>query len=172
MKAKWKIVLRVPCCMLLMTVMYVLQTAFGAHMRVFGGGLDFLPILTAAVGMCMGSSAGLVCGLYAGILYDLGAGIEGLFPMYYMFWGILCGYIGEHTRHLRALWTAGCAFGMGIVLFPLRYLFFYQFEGAGLEVFYGYILLRAVLTLVFAPIVYQLLTWLFGKKPTAAQQEV
>lgn len=171
MKKTWLTVLRVVICMILMTAIYILQTSFGARLALFGGHLDLLPMVTAAAGFCMGSSAGLFCGLYAGILYDAGAGIEGIYPMYYMFWGILCGYLGTRIQRFRGLCTAGCALGMHAVLFALRYLFFFQFEGEiGLRTFAHHLILNAVLTLVFAPLVYRLISILCLKKKTRARE--
>ena len=161
MKRKWFNVLRVLLCMVLMTLIYIYQTAFGARMTIFGGHFDLLPVMIAAVGMSMGSTAGLVCGLYAGVLYDVSAGIEGIYPMYYMFWGILCGYLGTRVPRFRSIVTAVCAIGMEAVLFLLRYLFYFQFESnAGLGTFSHHIILHIVLTLIAAPIVYRLMTWI------------
>lgn len=77
---------RVVCCILLLTLAYVLQSSLGVRVSIFGVHIDILPLIVAAVGIVMGSGAGLACGLFAGLLYDVaGTGVEGLYPLYYMF---------------------------------------------------------------------------------------
>lgn len=87
---------RVVCCILLLTLAYVLQSSLGVRVSIFGVHIDILPLIVAAVGIVMGSGAGLACGLFAGLLYDVaGTGVEGLYPLYYMICGIACGQAGH-----------------------------------------------------------------------------
>ena len=59
---------RVVCCILLLTLAYVLQSSLGVRISIFGVHIDILPLIVAAVGIVMGSGAGLACGLFAGLL--------------------------------------------------------------------------------------------------------
>lgn len=152
-------------CMLLMVIACVFQTAFGAKMDVWGRHIDFLPMLTAAAGMTMGGTGGLACGLTAGVLYDVcGNTIEGIYPLYFMIWGIACSSISTRVDRHRGLWTAVCSLGMTAIWFLIRYLFYFQFEtNASVWTIAKDALVCCIVTLIFAPLLYHLFAWITRK---------
>lgn len=157
--------LRTVLCAVLLAAAYVLQTSLGLRISIFGAHIDLLPPLLAAVGVVMGSGAGMVCGLVTGVLYDIsGSGVDGIYPLYYMIWGIGCGFAGERyrTRELRC--TAVCAVGMLLVVALLRYLFQFQFYGADILLFARGLLLRAALAAVCSPVMLWIVRRIGGRK--------
>lgn len=157
--------LRTVLCVALLAAAYVLQTSLGLHVSVFGTHIDLIPPLLAASGVVLGSGTGMVCGLAAGILYDIsGSSVEGVYPLYYMVWGIACGFAGERyrTRELRC--TLLCAVGMMAVIALLRYLFQLQFYGADILLFARITLLQAALAAVCSPILLWIVRRIGGRK--------
>ncbi|MDO5783580.1 MAG: hypothetical protein Q4P20_00795 [Eubacteriales bacterium] len=157
--------LRTVLCVVLLIAAYVLQTSLGLRISVLGAHIDLLSPLLAAAGVVMGSGTGMVCGLAAGILWDIsGSGVDGIFPLYYMMCGIGCGFAGERyrTRELRC--TMVCAVGMMAVIALLRYLFQLQFYGADILLFARGILLQAALVAVFSPVMLWVVRKLSGRK--------
>ena len=109
--------LRVVLCIVLLLVACVLQRSLGVRLSVFGVHIDLLPLIVAAVAVLMGSGAGFVCGFAAGLLYDAsGIGIEGLYPLYYLICGIVCGRIGEYFHNRQIVGTMLCSAGMVLAL--------------------------------------------------------
>ena len=146
-------VFRTVLCVVLLAAAYVLQTSLGLRISIFGARLNLLPPFLAAAGVVLGSGTGMVCGLAVGILYDLsGSGVDGMYPLYYMVWGIVCGFWGEQyrTRELRC--TLACAVGMMALLALLRYVFQLQFYGADILLFARNISIQSALTAVCSPI--------------------
>lgn len=158
-------VLRTVLCIVLLAAVYVLQTSLGLRISIFGAHIDLLPPLLAAAGVVMGSGVGMVCGLAVGILYDIsGSGVDGVYPLYYMVWGISCGFAGEgyRTRELRC--TMACAVGMMAGIALLRYLFQLQFYGADILLFGRSLLMQVALAAVFSPVALWIVRRIVGRK--------
>ena len=158
---------RVVCCILLLTLAYVLQSSLGVRVSIFGVHRDILPLIVAAVGIVMGSGAGLACGLFAGLLYDVaGTGVEGLYPLYYMICGIACGQTGMHRFRNHALGGAMlCTAGM---IAALRYLFSFQFDSISVWLLIARTVLQIILALIFSPIVLRVIRAVSGQNKRAA----
>ena len=73
-------------------LVYVIQTSvFGAH-PLFGYHVDLLPAAVTAAALLDGPVEGAVVGLLAGVLYDVGlVGMDGIYPIYFMLYGLLGG---------------------------------------------------------------------------------
>lgn len=96
----FKIVLYV----LFLVLVYVVETA---HMplRLLGFHIDLLPCIPAAVALMEGPALGGLLGLFTGVLYDVGfVGVDGLFPIYYMLFGIVAGVVS--MRFLRRMFPS------------------------------------------------------------------
>lgn len=145
---------RVVVCIVLLLVAYVLQRTLGARLCIFGVYLDALPVIVAATAVLMGSGAGFMCGFAAGLLYDVsGAGIEGLYPLYYLMGGMVCGVIGEYFHNRQIVGTMLCSTGMVLALAVIRYLFLFQFSDMGIFVFVRSMVVQLLLAIVLSPIV-------------------
>ena len=158
-------------CMLLMIIACIFQSAFSAKMNVWGRHIDFLPMLTAVAGMTLGGTGGMVCGLTAGILYDVcGNAIEGIYPLYFMIWGIVCSSISTRISRYRGVWTAVCSLSMTAMWFLIRYLFYFQFETeASLWTFSKNALICCIVTFIFTPLLYHLFAWIAREKTPRIQ---
>ena len=77
---------------LVTVLVYVIQTSvFGAH-PLFGYHVDLLPAAVTAAALLDGA----VVGLLAGVLYDVGlVGMDGIYPIYFMLYGLLGGLISR-----------------------------------------------------------------------------
>lgn len=162
--------LRTALCILLLALAYVLQTSLGLRISLFGMHIDLLPLVVAAAGIVMGPGAGLACGLAAGVLYDVsGAGIEGMYPFYYMICGIVCGLFRGRFNGREIRGTMLCSVCIITVLAVLRYLFYFQFGSTGILPFVRDMVLQALLAVVFSPLVLVIVRRISGKKkPKAA----
>ncbi len=77
-------------------LVYVIQTTvFGAH-PLFGYHVDLLPAAVTAAALLDGPVEGAVVGLLAGVLYDVGlVGMDGIYPIWFMLYGLLGGLISR-----------------------------------------------------------------------------
>ena len=90
--------------MLFLLLVYVVETAH-IPLSLFGFHIDLLPCIPAAVALMEGPALGGLLGLFTGILYDVGfVGIDGLFPIYYMLFGIVAGIVS--MRFLRRMFPS------------------------------------------------------------------
>lgn len=162
--------LRTAACVVLLMLAYVVQASLGLRVSILGIHIDLLPLIVAAAGITMGSGVGLVCGLAAGVLYDVsGGGVEGLYPLYYMICGIVCGELRERMHGYEAYGTMLCSVCSITILSVLRYLFYFQFVATGIWAFVRDMLLQAVLAAVLSPLVLAVVRIISGrKKPKAA----
>ena len=170
MNQKLSVGLRTALCIVLLALAYVVQTSLGLRISIFGVHIDLLPLIVAAAGIVMGPGAGLACGLAAGVLYDVsGAGIEGMYPLYYMICGIACGFFRGQFRGREIRGTMLCSVCTITLLAVLRYLFDFQFGSTGILAFARDMVLQALLAVVFSPLVLVVVRAVSGrKKPKAA----
>ena len=102
---------------LVTVLVYVIQTSvFGAH-PLFGYHVDLLPAAVTAAALLDGPVEGAVVGLLAGVLYDVGlVGMDGIYPIYFMLYGLLGGLIsrtalaGGFLRYFVQLMREGASF--------------------------------------------------------------
>lgn len=170
MKHKLHFAVRVVCCMLLLALAYVVQSSLGVRISIFSVHIDLLPILVATVGVVMGSGAGLACGLFAGLLYDVaGTGAEGLYPLYYLICGIACGQLGlNRFRNHPLLGTMLGVTGMIAALAAIRYLFSFQFGDMNTWLLIIRTGLQIILALILSPIVLRIVRAISGQTKRAA----
>lgn len=89
---------------LFLILVYVVETAY-IPLKLFGFHIDLLPCIPAAVALMEGPALGGLLGLFTGILYDVGfIGMDGLFPIYYMLFGIVAGVLS--MRFLRRMFPS------------------------------------------------------------------
>lgn len=170
MKHKLHFAVRVVCCMLLLALAYIVQSSLGVRISIFSVHIDVLPIIIAAVGIVMGSGAGLACGLFAGLLYDVaGTGAEGLYPMYYLICGIACGQLGlNRFRNHPLLGTMLGVAGMIAALAAIRYLFSFQFGDMNTWLLIIRTGLQIILAMILSPIVLRIVRAISGQTKRAA----
>lgn len=97
-------VLKIVLYILFLILVYVLETA-NMPLSVFGFHIDLLPCIPAAVALMEGPLLGGLLGLLTGVLYDVGfVGVDGLFPIYYMLFGIAAGALS--MRFLRRMFPS------------------------------------------------------------------
>ncbi|MDO4287309.1 MAG: hypothetical protein Q4C40_06245 [Eubacteriales bacterium] len=153
-------------CIVLLVLAFVLQSSLGVRFAVFGVHIDLLPLIVAAAGAVIGSGAGFVCGFAAGLLYDVsgGSSIEGLYPLYYMLCGILCGIAGEQNQnHPVRTGVLGSVCSI-LALAALRYLFYFQFSDMGILNFIGDIVGQLLLAVILSPVVAVAVRRMSGRK--------
>lgn len=169
MKHKLHFAVRVVCCMLLLALAYIVQSSLGVRISIFSVHIDVLPIVIAAVGIVMGSGAGLACGLFAGLLYDVaGTGAEGLYPLYYLICGIACGQLGiNRFRNHPLLGTMIGVAGMIAALAAIRYLFSFQFGDMNTWLLIIRTGLQIILALILSPIVLRIVRAISGQTKRA-----
>ena len=76
--------------------LFVFQTSIlGAH-PLFGYHVDLLPAAVTAAALLDGPFEGAVVGLLAGVLFDVGlVGMDGIYPIWLMLYGLLGGLISR-----------------------------------------------------------------------------
>ena len=137
---------RVVCCILLLTLAYVLQSSLGVRVFIFGVHIDILTLIVVA-----------------------GTGVEGLYPLYYMICGIACGQTGMHRFRNHALGGAMlCTAGMIAALAAIRYLFSFQFDSISVWLLIARTVLQIILALIFSPIVLRVIRAVSGQNKRAA----
>lgn len=97
-------ILKIVLYLLFLILVYVVETA-QIPLAVFGFRVDLLPCIPAAIALMEGPALGALFGLFTGILYDVGfIGVDGLFPIYYMLFGIAAGVVS--MRFLRRMFPS------------------------------------------------------------------
>ncbi len=160
----------------LVLLAYIVQVSLRLRADAFAV-IDLLPPLVVAAGCVLGSGAGMVCGLLAGLLHDVsGAGIEGVYPLYFMLCGILSGYLSEHHPRARIRMALLCVACTASVLPAIRYLFYYQFvTQTGITVFALDIARRMAVCMLLCPVaigIVRLLGRLCAWRPRRARRGV
>lgn len=81
---------------LLILVIYIIQTTSGINTSFYGYHVDILPFVVATAGLLGGKTEGAVTGFIIGIFCDItGVSADGLHSIYYIAFGILCGFLGH-----------------------------------------------------------------------------
>ncbi len=158
---------RILGCAVLLLLCYILESSLGLKIAVFGAHFDVLPAIVASAAVFLGCPAGLVCGLFAGMLYDAaGWPVQGLLPLYFMLWGIVGGFAGEHYRRRPLLSVVTLTVSMSALLSVIRYLFYFQFTtDIRLLTFVLHVLLQTVLCVVLCPLVFVFIRRIAGQQP-------
>lgn len=159
--------LRVLACVVGIVVCFVLESSLSLRISVLGAHFDLLPPIVAAAGICLGSPAGIICGIVAGLMYDCsGAEVEGLYPLYFMCWGIFSGMIGERHRVRQLNMIIMLSIEMTVLLSLIRYLFYFQFVmDTSLIFVIKAIVASALLTMLVCPFVYLAVRAIAGGGP-------
>ncbi len=159
--------LRVLACMVGIVVCFVIESSLSIRISVLGAHFDLLPPIVASAAICLGSPAGILCGIVAGLMYDSsGAEIEGLYPLYYMCWGIIGGMLGERKRVRQLNMIIMLSIEMTALLSLLRYLFYFQFiVDTSLIFVVKAIVASALLTMLVCPFVYLAVRAIAGGGP-------
>lgn len=90
--------------LLFLILLYAIETA-NIPLEIFGVRIDLLPCVPAAVALMEGPVLGGFIGFMTGMLYDIGfIGVEGLFPIYYMLFGIAAGALS--MKFLRRMFPS------------------------------------------------------------------
>lgn len=165
--------LRVLGCAAVMILFYIVESSLGRFISVFGTHFDFLPPMVAATAILFGCPAGMVCGVLAGFLYDVsGAQLEGLYPLYFMLCGIVCGMIRDWYRIHRIALTAIFSVGMTLILSIVRYLFYFQFTvNTGVLYYIKGMVLQSILTAVICPLAFWIVRCIAESKWQKGEQD-
>lgn len=111
---------------LVMILCFVLQSARGTALSLWGGGINVLPYLVAAIALFDGPYAGGSFGFFAGLLLSLSSMvIEGLVAMAMGLFGIAFGQFGR--MYLRQVLPSVLLGGLlySIIHGLCRYIFYY-----------------------------------------------
>ncbi len=164
-KSYWAV--RVLACAVGIVLCFVVESSLSIRISVLGAHFDLLPPLVASAAVCLGSPAGMICGIVAGLMYDCsGAEVEGLYPLYYMCWGILGGLIGERHRVRQLNTIVILSIAMTVLLSLIRYLFYFQFVmDTSLIFVIKAIVASALLTMIVCPLVYWIVRAIAGDNP-------
>ena len=148
-------VLKALLYLLLLVVLYVIETA-NLPLKAFGFHIDLLPCVPAAIALMEGPFYGGLFGLLTGILYDVGfVGVDGLFPIYYMLFGIAAGAVS--MRFLRRMFPSMLLLstcGM-LIISLLRYGFsVLLFAGAPFPIAFQSMCGEILVSVVLSPVIY------------------
>ncbi len=148
-------VLKIACYILFLVLVYVLETA-NMPFSILGVRVDLLPCIPAAVALMEGPVLGAAIGLLTGMFYDVGfIGVDGLFPFYYMLFGLAAGTVS--MRFLRRMFPSMLllsASGM-LIIGLFRYSFsVILFEGASFPLAFQSLCAEILLSMLFSPLVY------------------
>lgn len=148
-------IFKVVLYLLFLILVYVIETA-NLPLNLFGFRVDLLPCIPAAVALMEGPFLGGLMGLLTGILYDVGfVGVDGMFPIYYMFFGIAAGAVS--MRFLRRMFPSMLLLntcGM-LVLSLLRYGFAVLLvQGVAFPLAFQSMCGEILVTVALSPLVY------------------
>ena len=155
MQKEQPIIVKYIAYLLFLIVLYAIETA-NIPMEIMGFRIDLLPCVPAAVALMEGPVLGGFIGFMTGMLYDIGfIGVEGLFAIYYMLFGIFAGAIS--MKFLRRMFpsmlllsTCGMMF-LGLIRYGLSLMIISKVPfPLAFQEMCGEILL----TIVLSPIVY------------------
>ena len=148
-------ILKVVLYLLFLILVYVIETA-NMPFSVSGFHIDLLPCIPAAVALMEGPVLGGVFGLLTGMLYDVGfIGVDGLFPLYYMLFGIAAGALS--MRFLRRMFPSMLLLNTcGMLIIGLfRYGFsVLLFEGAPFPLAFQSMCGEILVSVALSPVVY------------------
>lgn len=141
--------------LLFLVLIYVIETAH-LPLELFGFHIDLLPCIPAAVALMEGPAWGGLFGLLTGVMYDVGfLGVDGLFPIYYMLFGIVAGAVS--MRFLRRMFPSMLLLNTcGMLLIGLiRYGFsVLLFSGAPFPFAFQSMCGEILVTVLLSPFVY------------------
>ena len=140
---------------LVLLAAYLVSTTT-APLRLLGYRIDLIGCVASAVALMEGPYAGMGFGIAVGIAYDMGlTGIEGLYPIYYMLFGIGAGIFSN--RFLRRIFPSmlllTVASVLGLSLFRLLGFFILQ-QRIDLLLYAQRVCGQAMITAVLSPLVY------------------
>ena len=146
---------RALCYGLLLLAAYLISTTT-APLEILGYRLDLIGCVASAVTLMEGPYFGMAFGVFTGLAYDMGrSGIEGLFPMYYMLFGIAAGIFAN--RFLRRIFPSmlllTVASVLGLAMFRLLGLFLMQ-QHFDLLLYAQRVCGQAMITAALSPLVY------------------
>lgn len=104
MQKEQPVVLKYIIYTIFLVLVYSIETA-NMPLKILGFRVDILPCIPAAVALMEGPVLGGFIGFMTGMLYDVGLiGVDGLFPIYYMLFGILAGALS--MKFLRRMFPS------------------------------------------------------------------
>lgn len=104
MQKEQPVVLKYVVYTIFLVLVYSIETA-NMPLKILGFRVDILPCIPAAVALMEGPVLGGFIGFMTGMLYDVGLiGVDGLFPIYYMLFGILAGALS--MKFLRRMFPS------------------------------------------------------------------
>lgn len=93
------IVKRIVIYFLLIMFAFLLQTCFFPMLKFLAAAPNLLLIITFSYGFMYGTTTGIICGLFAGLMMDtFYPGPFGLFILIYSYLGFFCGLFTEEYR--------------------------------------------------------------------------
>lgn len=156
----------------LLIILYALETASGLPQRFFGVRIDILPCVVMSAALLDGPMEGIILGFIAGILYDVGfTNAEGILPLYYMICGGAAGLLSLY--YLRRIWPAQVMLSAGTMLLlgAARYGFSWIMQKPLPLLRYAQTLCGEIL---FAALLSPLIYWIvraISRRFTAAESE-
>lgn len=141
--------------LLLLVVLFVLQSARGTHLRLLGEQVQLLPFVVA-LAMMEGPSVGGLWGLIAALFAGITAGPLAPF-LYFYYWlvGMATGIVTRTYIRNHVASACICTLGASVLFHGLRYVFFGVFVGADkLYVLLLSLTTTAASTLITIPVFY------------------
>lgn len=149
---RWRMVLYA----LMLLVLYVLQTARGTRVHLWGATVDMLPFMLAAIALFEGPYVGAAFGFAAGLLTAVNSGAaEGLMALYYSVCCLGAGWFA--TRYMRRVYPTLLMCGVfisglkSLFVFFFYYALVYQAHSFGALRYAG---LTLAFSAVFSPLIY------------------
>ncbi len=107
--------LKIACYVLVLVLLFVLETANGSPAHMFGYRIDVLPFAVISIALLDGPVEGGAMGVVAGILYDVAfPKVQGISPILYLLLGIGVGLLGK--RLLRRIYPSVLLLGTATMI--------------------------------------------------------
>ena len=158
MQEKKRFRLRMTLYALVVLVLYLLQSARGTQLQVFGVTPDLLPFALCAVALFEGPYVGAAFGLGAGLLTSINStAAEGLMALYYSLGCLGLGFFS--TKYMRRVYPTLLLGGLilsglkSLLVFFFYYALVYEAGSFGALTYSG---MRIALSALFSPLIYLL----------------
>ncbi|MDY3618617.1 rod shape-determining protein MreD [Agathobaculum sp.] len=141
---------------LLLAVVFALQSSLSRSFVVRGFQLDLLPCFVAAAALLDGPAEGVIMGLAVGVFYDVGfIGVDGIYPIFFLIFGLIAGSMSRLTLSRNYL-SMVLLTGAEMILLGLARFFAYllPMKGASFPLVLQQVLGGALLSCIFCFIVY------------------
>ncbi len=147
----------------LVVIVSVLQNSKGVFPDIFGARAFILIPLCISISMHEREIPSALFGAFIGLMWDICSGNEGFNTFVLMVLSSICSVLISHLMRKNII-TAFVLCGGSVVIYEILYVAVnIIFSGAGISsgTFFSFYLPSAIYTLVFVPVMYFIVEWIF-----------